>query len=315
MQIVPLSDLAESVSDPLDLLIAKESFKAALKTKCSSFWRESLEGRTISKAEDFVASIADIRNHEDVRALPCDQISTAAEHAATALTDFRKTSMLSWTVPLDVEEKRIEVAKLFKAYDAAIADLSAYESSLRKLRKKLNSEAGESVAERKKNLKSYKDRVYAALLRDKEMPRCLAKVATGAIVAASLHDGADIEEVAASVHHMAVPPNWEPVVQDFQLPRCFSDLGADPSSKELGSFLTSTAEFVVKHKTEIDKKMKRCVDKALGHCNSAEPQKFTTTFGPCKLPEPFNFPDVLEANPVSCVFCDVREAGLYLSSS
>ena len=78
----PLDSLEPTVDHPRKFLIAKASFESAVDTKLSRWEKETIEGEVVTKSDEFLADIHDVKEEADVVALGVDKVAEAATAAA-----------------------------------------------------------------------------------------------------------------------------------------------------------------------------------------------------------------------------------------
>ena len=113
-----------------------------------------------------------LESHEELRALPIEEIAKKGDDAANKLTKFEE-NIANWTLPIDVALNREEVTHLMADFDDAVTNIKQYSESVDKVvaRYKLKAKAEDDVV--KRHMKSLKDRLYQVMV--KTTPRILAK--------------------------------------------------------------------------------------------------------------------------------------------
>ena len=173
---VALDDLPEALEELLDVWQAQASFRAAVSSKTSG-WQFSVPNvkGVKDRADKLSELVLEMKDVDKVKILRVDDVVNDAKLAFDELAKF-STSIDTWKPPLDVNDKRLVLEKLFAIYDKSCLKVESHIHALKKLRDETQLSEKADASKVKKRMSACIVRFFATLTT-MNVPKFLAKVA------------------------------------------------------------------------------------------------------------------------------------------
>ena len=170
-----LDELPGMVVDPKDWLTVRSSFKAAIDGKLSSWFSDSVdseEKKTL--VVKFLETLEEVKDHEDVKALPLQTVCDSCNDSAELIRQFRQ-NIQGWSLPCGVATRRQELSQLFHIHDGNVCALRTYEMHIDGLIAKIELDVSAVKSKNTKDIKTMKHTLMTRLT-NQGVPRIVAKV-------------------------------------------------------------------------------------------------------------------------------------------